>query len=38
MNKHLMAAFVISLTCTGCASERLYVKVFDNEGNPVSNL
>ena len=37
MNKHLMAAFVISLACTGCASERLYVKVFDNEGNPVSN-
>ena len=37
MNKYLIMAFVISLACTGCASERLYVKVIDHEGNPISN-
>lgn len=37
MNKYLVMAFVISLACTGCASERLYVKVTDHEGKPISN-
>ena len=37
MSKYLIAAFIVSLASTGCASERLYVNVIDQEGNPISN-
>ena len=32
----IMMAFLL-LASTGCASERLYVKVIDDEGCPVAN-
>lgn len=37
MNKGYVAISLLMLANLGCASERLYVMVVDNEGNPVSN-
>ena len=36
MKRHLVF-LVLSMANVGCASERLYVKVVDDDGNPVSN-
>ena len=35
--KRSLASVIVLLANVGCASERLYVKVIDDEGNPVSN-
>ena len=37
MKKDLIAVLLLSITHVGCASERLYVKVIDEDGLPVSN-
>ena len=37
MKKALIAVLLLSITHVGCASERLHVKVIDEEGLPVSN-
>ena len=37
MNKLKITLSLLALASTGCASERLYVKVVDDEGNPVAN-
>ena len=37
MKKNLIAVVLLSITHVGCASERLHVKVIDEEGFPVSN-
>ena len=37
MNKSYLVISLFILANFGCASERLYVKVVDNEGNPVTN-
>lgn len=37
MNKLRMWLVSFALAAEGCASERMYVKVTDNEGNPVAN-
>ncbi len=37
MNKALIAVMLLSITHVGCASERLHVKVIDEDGLPVSN-
>ena len=37
MNKLGNILVVIAFAAEGCASERMYVQVADNEGNPVSN-
>ena len=37
MNKLRIVLLSLMLASTGCASERLYVKVVDDEGNSVSN-
>ena len=37
MKKELIAVLLFSITPVGCASERLYVKVIDEDGLPVSN-
>ena len=37
MKNTLMAVLLLSMTYVGCASERLHVKVIDEEGLPVSN-
>lgn len=36
-SRNFLSIVTLLVTCTGCASERLYVKVVDCEGNPVSN-
>ena len=37
MNKNCITILVVLVTNIGCASERLRVKVIDNEGRPVTN-
>lgn len=37
MNRWCVAITVLLFANIGCASERLYVKVVDNDGNPVTN-
>ena len=36
-SRNFLAIATLLVTCTGCASERLCVKVVDDEGLPVSN-
>ena len=37
MNKNCITILVVLVTNIGCASEKLHVKVMDNEGRPVTN-
>ncbi len=37
MNKPLIVSAIILVANSGCASERLYVKVIDELGRPVTN-
>jgi len=37
MNKNAIRLSLLLLATTGCASERLYVRVVDDEGKPVAN-
>ena len=37
MSRFCMATFVVMLVNAGCATERLYVKVVDDDGGPVTN-
>ena len=37
MKRVIVAVCIVSITCIGCASERLRVVVADNEGRPISN-
>ena len=36
-NRNYLSIMALLFAGTGCASERLYVKVVDDEGAPVSN-
>lgn len=37
MKREILSIFCLAFAIIGCATETLTVKVFDNEGNPVSN-